>query len=223
MPNILFNKKALARVRQTLWHLARGEAKNPAQIDYLVKMNLPPMLGRRNAIMAEASRLLKCDLFAIPDLERHGILISIGVLLDEAIANTEAITVTLSNADTLARERQLITFMEMLRDLVDSAARLTIFGDSLAKDNRAMTKFLGSDFNRTFNKNRSNLNNCELHIVTCAQEMMRDAEPAIKRYWEYTVGSFNAHNAQRYRNAFDRAASFYLGVSLDKPSPPEGW
>ncbi|MDD4817371.1 MAG: hypothetical protein PHI85_05320 [Victivallaceae bacterium] len=223
MALIGFNRKTLARVRQTLWHLARGQAKNPAQVDYLVKMNLPPMLGRRNAIFEQSFKLLRGDLFAMPDMERREILNSCAALLDEAIANTEAIIVTLSNADTVARERQFMTVMEMLRDLVESAAKLTVFGDELEKDNRAMTKFLGSEFNRSFNKNRINLNSCELHIVNCAQQMARDAMPAIHRYWDYTLSSFNQHNAERYRKAFERTSNIYFGAALEKPLVPDGW
>ena len=52
-----FNKTSLARMSQMLWHLTRGDAKSPNQIDYLVKMNLPPLLGRRNAIFSQAARL----------------------------------------------------------------------------------------------------------------------------------------------------------------------
>ncbi|MGN0848601.1 MAG: hypothetical protein ACI4OV_02790, partial [Victivallaceae bacterium] len=128
-----FNKTSLARMSQMLWHLTRGDAKSPNQLDYLVKMNLPPLLGRRNAIFSQAARLLKGDLFAIPDLERQTILNSCVNLLDEAINNTEAIIMTLSNADTAAREHQLHTFFVMVRDLVESAAKLTTFGDSLEK------------------------------------------------------------------------------------------
>ena len=109
---------------QMLWHLTRGDAKSPNQIDYLVKMNLPPLLGRRNAIFSQAARLLKGDLFAIPDLERQTILNSCVNLLDEAINNTEAIIMTLSNADTAAREHQLHTFFVMVRDLVEASIRL---------------------------------------------------------------------------------------------------
>ena len=218
-----FNKTSLARMSQMLWHLTRGNAKSPNQIDYLVKMNLPPLLGRRNAIFSQAARLLKGDLFAIPDLERQTILNSCVNLLDEAINNTEAIIMTLSNADTAAREHPLHTFFVLVRDLVESAAKLTTFGDSLEKDNRAMIKFFGSDFNKSLNKSQTTFASCELHIVSIAQQMIKDAEKPIKRYWQYTIGSFNQHSAQRYQHAFDRTTAIYFTNALDKPTPPEGW
>ncbi len=222
MANI-FNRKALARVKQALWRSGRNEAKNPAQIDYLVKMNLPPLLGRRNAIYTQAVRLLKSDMFSIPDLERLELLNGCVNLLDEAINNTEAIIITLSNADTAARERQFLAFMEMLRDLVDAASRLTTFGDNLERDSRAMTKFLGAEFNKTFNKHQNSLNTCELHIISSAQEMAKNADSAIKRYWDYTQSSFNQHNAQRYQHSFERTRAIYFSAATDKPLPPEGW
>ena len=221
MPNLKFNKMSLERVRQTLWNFARGEAKNPAQIDYLVKMNLPPMLGRRNAILQQAMQRLQGDLFAFPDIERQEILNSCAAMIDESITATQAILMTLSNADTAAREQQIHAFLMMLRDLVEAAAKLSNFGDALAKDNRAMIKFLGKDFDRALNKNQSTFDTCELSLVTCVQQFIMNAEPSILRYREYTVSSFNQHNAKRYQNAFDRTSAIYFNIG--KPTAPEGW
>jgi len=181
------------------------------------------MLGRRNALYEHATKLLHGDLFAVPDLERHTILNACGALLDEAITNTQAILAVLSNADTAAREKQFLTFIEMLRDLVESAARLTTFGDALEKDSRAATKFLGGSFNRSLNKNRSSLSACELHIVSAAQSLANDATPAIRRYWDYSSASFNKHNAERYHKAFEHTSNVLSGGSLEKPIPPDGW
>lgn len=223
MAHLIFNKRALARVKQALWRSGRGEAKNPAQIDFLVKMNLPPLLGRRNAIYAQAVRLLKSDMFSIPDMERASILNSCVNLLDEAINNTEAIIITLSHADTTAREKQFLAFMEMLRDLTDSASRLTSIGDNLERDGRAMTKFIVSTFSKSLNRHKSKFSSCELHIVNSAQDLAQKAAPAIERYWEYTVSSFNQNNAQRYQHAFERTTAIYFSTALDKPLPPAGW
>ena len=100
---------------------------------------------------------------------------------------------------------------------------MTTFGDSLEKDNRAMIKFFGSDFNKSLNKSQTTFASCELHIVSIAQQMVKDAEKPIKRYWQYTIGSFNQHSAQRYQHAFDRTTAIYFTNALEKPTPPEGW
>ena len=86
-----------------------------------------------------------------------------------------------------------------------------------------MIKFFGSDFNKSLNKSQATFASCELHIVSIAQQMVKDAEKPIKRYWQYTIGSFNQHSAQRYQHAFDRTTAIYFTNALEKPTPPEGW
>ncbi len=223
MANLFFNPKALNKVKQALWRSGRNVAKNPVQIDYLVKMNLPPLLGRRNAIYTQVVRLLNTDLFSLPDMERLSMLNSCSTLLDEAINNTEAIIITLSNLDTANREKQFLSFMELLRDLIDSVAKLEDFNDHIERDKFNITKFLGPKFSKTFKRQQSKLNSCELHIINTIQEMIKNAEPAILRYWEYTKSSFNQHNAKRYQRSFDRTSAVYFSTAVEKPMPPEGW
>ena len=63
--NIKFHNEIINQVRRTWDYIRPASSRNPARrIDPLVKMNLPPLMGRRDAAYDRAAQLIQADLFA---------------------------------------------------------------------------------------------------------------------------------------------------------------
>ena len=92
--------------------------QTPRRANTLGKMNLPPLMGRRDAAYDEAAKMLVGDLFAFGEEERRRRYRRIGTLLRCAEADTTAILELLSSPDTTVRERKLGAFFNMLAKTV---------------------------------------------------------------------------------------------------------
>ena len=78
--------------------------------DFLIKMNLPPIMGRRDAACDCIGFLLKTDFTALPDTERMMLYDRLIQLLTLAIGDTRSLLQMLSNQETRSREEWLLSF-----------------------------------------------------------------------------------------------------------------
>ena len=95
------------RVKKT-WEYLRPSStphQQPRKADHLVKMNLPPLMGRRDAAYDRAREFINRDLFALDELGRRRVYCAISSLLKSASDDTEAMLITLSSPDTELRRK----------------------------------------------------------------------------------------------------------------------
>ena len=99
---------------------AAASMLHPRRAGAMVKMNLPPLMGRRDAAYDAASELITGKLF--PEDVARGIRVSVYnpllELLDAVENDTRALLAMLASPDTEARERRLLAYITMLKSAV---------------------------------------------------------------------------------------------------------
>ena len=104
--NFNFEKSAVGRVRK---HRAGA----------LVRSNLPPLMGRRDAVLDAAETLIQVAKNA-PDVHRGTLFSYLSGLFSAADANTARISGMFNNSDTAAREQRLALHLGILAKLAAS-------------------------------------------------------------------------------------------------------
>ena len=94
--------------------LADG-VRDASEADYLVKMNIPPLLGRRDAACEFLRELLRHELKELPLQERLESYHNMLNVLEYAIIDTERVKMTLASAETAGRENRLLAFWAAAR------------------------------------------------------------------------------------------------------------
>ena len=92
--------------------------REAAEADYLVKMNIPPLLGRRDAACEFLREILRHDLKEQPLNSRLECYKNMLEVLEYAIVDTERVHMTLASAETSGRERRLLSFLQILFPLL---------------------------------------------------------------------------------------------------------
>ena len=175
----------------------------------LGKMNLPPLMGRRDAAYDEAAKMLTDDFFSVGGESRRRSYRRIGALLRCAEEDTHAILALLSSPDTTVRERKLLAFFNMLAKTVTALEwfvelESTVFsdGDEQLRDFKAVQT--GAELAR----GERMVAETEQDIVNQLRNFFERTQPRVMHYRGYARKSFSRDNAARY----ERALEFYTGV-----------
>ncbi len=172
------------------------------QADAMVKMNMPPLMGRRDAAFDLARKLINSDLFALGDVKRTEQYQRIVELLEHAISDTRAILFTLSSPDTEQREHWQLCFLVQLRDIsltlgcLNNTEHLLFSGQNPIIEELAVEKTV---------KNRNDeisLSNTQLRIAERLRELCASGQLKIVRYRSYAAKSFSAYNSDRYNKSY---------------------
>ena len=198
------------RVKKTFEKIVSPTAQNAGQSDFLVKMNLPPLMGRRDAAYDRAGELIAEDLFSRDEEFRGRSYRQLLVLFDSAIRDTRSILITLSSPDTESREHQLLTLLTALRSAAESLTRLISDQHGLLSGSPASSSLLyKSQQPEQFDRDERLLNECEINLVHRIRRHFSYANAKIVRYREYTGKSFSKAYADRYRRAFEEYSRYY--------------
>lgn len=204
--NISFHNDIINQVRRTWDFLRPAAVRNPARkIDLLVKMNLPPLMGRRDAAYDRASRLIQEDIFAGDEQSRRRIYGEINGLLTLAADDTRAILQTLSSPDTEKREKKLLKLILMLLNISQLLESIVHLQAGLFR-NTGNTPLWDFDVRRgdaELARNEKNLSETEINLANQMRSYFDRTSDKIRRYREYTIKSFSKSNFQRYRKAFE--------------------
>ncbi len=213
--SMILTGKILNRVRETLDRLIAAPRRGGSQLDFLVKMNLSPLMGRRDAAILRLEALwLTEEIFSLDLPTRTRLYSNSAALLAMAQADTAAILATLSSADMVAREEQLLAFLSLLRQLVGTLLQAKDTWKSLsAQENSKAAEFIlgRSDGNprAALALNENIFSDGEVVLVGRICEFLGRTRDRIKRYREYTEKNFSPSNAERYRKALREYSTLY--------------
>lgn len=167
--------------------------------DWLLKMNLPPLLGRRDAAFDIAEKLIcEGDFAGCPS--RFEAYWKISGLLKRVCLDSRQILLMLSNPDTRERERRMLALSVMLDTLGASLANFfelremvnkEIFRDAMSTMNEDESKRIVASFNVE-----------EKDLLGQMQESFKRSHWRVVRYRTYAGKSFSSGNAERYRKAY---------------------
>lgn len=195
----------IERVRKRFGLLASSPPSEAAPVDFLVKMNLPPLMGRRDAASERIVESAGGDIFACPAGERNQFYRRMTELTSVIVADTEAIMGTLSSPDTETRERRVLQFWLLVRELALTLEMMTRVGEKLFHPVRDLTVELPEPSPR----DEKLLSETEISLVNQIRELFESARPQLERYRSYARNSFSKSNAERYNKAYKEYLRLY--------------
>ncbi|MDR0932929.1 MAG: hypothetical protein LBM70_07930 [Victivallales bacterium] len=201
------HNELLNRVKRT-WELIRP-VSTPHRVlrnaDPLIKINLPPLLGRRDAAYDQASRLVENqELFAHDEAYRQTHYETIAGLFAIAADDTKSILMMLSSPDTASREKGFYELILLLQNIVEVLRDFTKLGGTVLPDENPTLKHFGivlSDTERV--RGEQIVSEIEISTVNQLRLYCARSLPKITRYREYTAKSFSKPYASRYQKAYD--------------------
>ena len=183
-----------------LFELIRMRIPAAHSADFLIKMNLPPIMGRRDAACDCLGELLRKDLASLPDEFRQQEYARLIRLLTLAVEDTRNLLQMLSNQETRSREEWLFSLfrllghsLEPLLPLADwnKTVQTTAANAEIPAENAPDSAAMLTDIRRT-----------EEELWKHLQRLFSSAEVHIGRYREYAAKSFSQPFAERYEKAY---------------------
>lgn len=174
---------------------------------HLVRINLPPLMGQRDAALDWAAKALEDnDGSSIVDAATAN---AVAVMYADAARDCSKIIGMFNSPDTIARESRLLNNVRILAELSSALA-------DFYRLQSHMTAAVETDAAGDTGSN-------QLYVQTLDQRMMRIAAELsaqlgdarkryrhrIYRYRDYAVKNFSPENAGRYRSAYDAVSGKY--------------
>ena len=207
------HNELLTRMKRT-WEMIRPSApphKPPRNADHLVKLNFPPLLGRRDAAYDHVCMLIgNEELFGRDEAWRRKHYSTIKGLLESAADDTRAILQTLSSPDTARREQELYDLITLLLDIVGCLGEFVRVGNMVLADTSPAATHFGirySDTDRA--RGERLLSEVEISSVSQLRVCCTRGLPKIARYREYTVKNLSKSNLSRYRKSYEAYAGIF--------------
>lgn len=164
--------------------------------DFLTKVNLPSMMGRRDAAYDAAYKLAESDIFSLDEETQSKICLNMMGILDLAIQDTGAIINILSNPDTVSREEQYLFLQQNIRNLLGIWARMIKAKEYM----KSSTNTKGID---PLIREEHMLENFEISLVHRIKLIFQDTRKRVLRYRGYMTKSFSRSYAERYKKSFE--------------------
>ncbi len=203
------------KVMRTFEWLTPVLHKSHNQADSMVKLNMPPLMGRRDAAFDLAVELIQSDFFALDDIEREKTFRKMAELLDLAIRDTRAILFTLSSPDTELREQWILSFLLMMRDLALTLGCVTNVGRNiLYGDNPVLVELDMSDAGKNRENERA-VSSAQLLLSRRMRELSEAGQEKILRYRGYVRKSFSTYNSNRYHSSYNEYKKLYSPPALE--------
>ncbi len=187
-------------VGRTLGLLADPKTQAPA--DQLIKLNLSPVMGRRDASLDRA--VVSGDVFSRPAEKRLRLYRKLDSLLEQALTDTVSILRMLSSPDTRRRELKLEEFLQLYRQIIAAVIHTAEIQIQLAE--HCSDYATGDHENAVFR--------CESLLINEFRELQEMTRPRIDRYREYITKSFSPANLERYQKSYNVSVKF-----TDGPEP----
>ena len=175
--------------------------RDAAEADYLVKMNIPPLLGRRDAACEFLREILRHELKEQPlkcRLESYKNMLEV---LEYAIVDTERVHMTLASAETSGREWRLLSFLLAMRNLLSSACAMAEASSAFTCENPDLGFFLGKS--GKLSRYGASGRDAEMRSLNLALDLSVAASAKFEMYCDYNRKSFSSANSKRYQEAFD--------------------
>lgn len=204
-------KDIFARLKRTLGVFSSSPVRVDRPADPLVKQNLPPLMGRRDAAADRIGDIMTQDIFSWREERRCTHYRDVGALLDSVIVDTRFILSMLSSPDTESREKKLCGYFSLLRDIVRSVDELCKVGIGIFRELDERTSGLLSA-EELAGRDEQTVSESEIFLVNLCREFSAAAAPKLARYRAYAAKSFSEQNLQRYNNSYHEYAELFRDV-----------
>ncbi len=169
--------------------------------DWLLKLNLPPLMGRRDAAFDIAEQLVcRGDFASCEGSSRFEGYWQISRLLKDSCRDSRQILPMLSNPDTRDRERRMLAHSLMMDSLGASLANFFELRNMSLND--TCRDAMGALNEDEAGKIISVLNEEEHDLLNIMRESFNRSHWRVVRYRTYAGKSFSPENAGRYERAY---------------------
>lgn len=199
--NPRFHKNVLEKVKKTINKVKQTQESETSQMDYLVKMNIAPLMGRRDAAYDRVETLLAGELFTNSDIERKNIYQTAVKLLDTVLKDTQDILVALDSNKRIEQEKSFICFIKLLRSIIGAASNLVDYELSLYNTENTVNKFLGSVIEGQLRETDDIISESEMTIVQSIKGLFEITRDQLNKLREYSRRGFSRHNAVKYKKS----------------------
>ncbi len=199
--NPRFHKNVLEKVKKRINKVKQSQTDEPSQMDYLVKMNVAPLMGRRDAAYDCLESLLSGEIFTNSDIERKNIYDKAVKLLDKALKDTHDIVVALDKQKRIDQERSFISFLELLHSIIEAAGNLVDYELSLYNSENSVNKFLGSVVEGQLRETDDIISDSEMTIVQSINGLFETTRNQLNKLREYSRRGFSRHNGAKYKKS----------------------
>ncbi len=168
----------------------------------LVRGNLAPLMGRRDAVLDAAETLIKIARNT-PDSERRTLFHYLNELFAAADLNTTRLSGMFNNQDTIAREQRLALHIGILAKLSASLDEFRILEDRMHTAAAFYANDPGNEFDSecTARINRR-LSDIEKNLLEQLCEYFDRVRARIARYRQYAVKNFSKELFERYQKSY---------------------
>ena len=199
--NPRFHENVLTKVKKTINKVKRTQDDESSQEDYLVKMNIAPLMGRRDAAYDQVETLLSGELSTNSDFERKNIYDIAVKLLDTVLKDTQDIVVALDSEERIDQETSYIGFLELLHSIIEAASNLVDYELSLYNSENTVNKFLGSVIEGQLRETDDIISDSEMTIVQSINGLFKISKDQLAKLREYSRRDFSRHNAVKYKKS----------------------
>lgn len=200
--NPRFHKNVLSKVKNTINKVKQNQTGKISQADYLVKMNIAPLMGRRDAAYDRVEAMLVDKLFTYSDTDRKKIYEAAVNLLDTVLKDSQDILIALDSEKRIEQEKSFICFLELLHSIIEAASNLVDYELSLYNTENTVNKFLGSVVEGQLRETDDIISDSEMTIVQSINELFDITRDQLNKLREYSRRSFTRYNAAKYKKSF---------------------
>ena len=200
-----------SKLRRRIAFLHKGgkapEISNPRS-DALCKMNLPPLMGRRDAAFDSVGEIGSPGMLKCSEQERLVIYRKAMELLDDAIDDCRRIASAMSSADSLRREHSFAGYLENMRCYLNVMINLVELGNQVMNGTVISGGLAEAPSPSEIAESSMVCHDAEVSFSGRFRGMVEKVKPRAHRYREYAKRSFSPENAERYNTAYN----YYIEV-----------
>ena len=177
-----------------------------------MRVNLPPLMGMRDAALVNAEKLLKLCA-GEPDIaEINAVAPAMAAMFDDALNICYKTIGMFNNPDTIARETRLLNHVDILAEISGALKDFSLL-------NTRMTAAVKSDAAGDVDFDSAYITRLDGRMGNIGRELAAQLCDAYERYHEriiryraYAVKNLSPENAGRYRLAYESAFGKYNAI-----------
>ena len=192
-----------------------GDPVRKRRAGFLVRMNLPPTMGERGAILdLTGTALEKIGTLAWNNEVCREIFPEISAFLRAAVNDTVKVLGMLNNPDTIAREKRLLMHLNILSELSDAFTDFSELSVNMCSDANALADEFDGAYVTRVNSRMAVIGE---QLFAQLLDTFARKHDKISRYRDYAVKNLSRDNFERYEQAYcsvmERHAGFVEKIS----------
>ncbi len=204
------SENILATMKKTFGKMLPNSHVLKRNKDFLIKINLAPIIGRRDAAYDMACSLSSSDIFSLGLEQQFKVCNYLCELMEGCIEDTLAVIHILSSPDTVSREQKFLNFQQNIYNFLKVWEHLIISQNyTLLNAQDSHSLYLSNDDDNKVAWDEDMLNEFEVSLVNRINAIFAEASHKILRYRSYMTKSFSKSYFERYNKSFSEYSKNY--------------